>query len=77
MTSTSHSFHEKKNHAYLYSHVKNVSHNAYHDTCNDSSALPKCHNAVFTSCTMIVSSSGSYAHSRSRTRRHASHVVSY
>jgi hypothetical protein len=36
MASSSHYFHEKKNHAYLYSHVKNVSHNANHDICNDS-----------------------------------------
>jgi hypothetical protein len=38
MASGSHSFHEKKNHAYLYSHVKNVSHNArnaHHDDCID------------------------------------------
>jgi hypothetical protein len=72
ITSSSHSFHEKKNHAYLYSHVKNVSHNAHHDTCNDSFIFPKHHNGVFTPHTMYASSSGS---SRSRTRRHASHVV--
>jgi hypothetical protein len=44
MASSLHS--EKKNHAYLYSHVKNASHNAYHVTCNDN----------FTTCTMIASS---------------------
>jgi hypothetical protein len=47
MASSSHSFHEKKKHAYLYSHVKNVSHNAHHDNCNDSFAFPKCHDGVF------------------------------
>jgi hypothetical protein len=57
MASSLHSVHEKKNHAYLYSHVKNASHNAHQDTCNDS----------FTPRTMFVSSSDS---NRSRTRRH-------
>jgi hypothetical protein len=33
-----------------------------------------CHNDVFTPCIMIASSSGSYAHSRSRHRCRASHV---
>jgi hypothetical protein len=60
MGSSSHSFHEKKNHSYLYSHIKNVSHNAHH--------------GVFTPRTMFSSSSNS---SRSRTRRHVSHVVSH
>jgi hypothetical protein len=36
MASSSHSFHENKNHAYLYSHVKNVSHTTHHNICNDS-----------------------------------------
>jgi hypothetical protein len=56
MASNLHSVHEKKNHAYLYSHVKNVSHNAYHDTCNNS----------FTPRTMFASYSDS---NMSRTRR--------
>jgi hypothetical protein len=77
MASSLHSIHEKKNHAYLYSHVKNGSHNGHHDTCNDSSALPKHHDVVFTPRTMINSSSGSYANSRSRTWCHASQVVSH
>jgi hypothetical protein len=74
MASSSHSFHEKKNHAYLYSHVKNASHNAHHDTCNDSFVFQKRHDGVFTHHTMFASSSGS---SRSRTRRFVSHVVSH
>jgi hypothetical protein len=77
MASSSHSFHEKKNHAYLYSQTKNVSHNAHCDTCNDISILPKHHDVVFTPRTMFDSSSGSYAHSRGRTRCHASRVISH
>jgi hypothetical protein len=64
MANSLHYVHEKKNHTHLYSHVKNASHNAYHDTCNDS----------FTPHTMFASSSDS---NRSRTRCHASHVVSH
>jgi hypothetical protein len=74
MASSSHSFHEHKNDAYLYSYVKNVSHNVHHDICNDSYASQKRHDGVFTPHTMFVSSSHS---SRSRTRCHASHVVSH
>jgi hypothetical protein len=33
-----------------------------------------CHDAAFAPRTVIASSSGSYAHSRSRPRSHASHV---
>jgi hypothetical protein len=76
IASSLHSFHDKKNHAFIYTHVKNDK-NAYHDICNDRSALPKRHDAVFTPRTMIASSSGSYAHSRSRPRRRATHVVSH
>jgi hypothetical protein len=35
MASSSHSSHDKKNHAYLYAHVKNVSSVAHHDSCHD------------------------------------------
>jgi hypothetical protein len=77
MASSSHSFHENKNHAYLYSHVKNVSHNAHHDICNDSFDLPKRHDVGFTPRTMIASSSCSYAHSRSIPSRSASHAISH
>jgi hypothetical protein len=65
MTSSSHSFHEK-NHAYLYSHVKIVSHNAHHDVCNGSFIFPKRHDGIFTPRTMFASSSDS---NRSRIRR--------
>ena len=73
MASSSSSFHNK-NHAFIYTHVKNTK-NAHCDTCNDHSALPNRHDVVFTPRTMIASSSSSYAHSRSRPRRHASRVV--
>jgi hypothetical protein len=76
MASSSHSFHDKKNHAFIYTHVKNAK-DTHHVTCNDYSALPKHHDAVFTPRTMIASSSGSYAHNRSRPMRRASHVVSH
>jgi chromosome segregation ATPase len=33
MASSSHSFHDKKNHAYLYAHVKNATIVAHHDDC--------------------------------------------
>jgi hypothetical protein len=33
MASSLHSFHAKKNHAYLHAHVKNVSSVAHHDNC--------------------------------------------
>jgi hypothetical protein len=51
MANSLHSVHEKKNHAYLYSHAKNVSHYAHHDTCNDRFAFPKYHNSISTTHT--------------------------
>jgi hypothetical protein len=80
MANSSHSFHEKKNHAYLYLYVKNVSHNArniHHDACSDHLVLHMCHDVVFAPRTMIASPSGSYAHHRNRPRHHASHVSSH
>jgi hypothetical protein len=56
MTNSLHSIHEKKKHAYLYSHVKNVSHYAHHDTCNDRFAFPKYHSSISTPCTVHASS---------------------
>jgi hypothetical protein len=70
MASSMHSVHEKINNAYLHSHVKNSS----HDTCNDRFAFPKYHSSISTPRTVHASSSNS---NRSRTRRHASHVVSH
>jgi hypothetical protein len=40
MASSSHSLHNKKNHAYLYAHVKNASNVAHHDGCYDHNVLP-------------------------------------
>jgi hypothetical protein len=75
MASSSHSSHDKKNHAYLYAHVKNVSSVAHHDRWYNRVVLPVRHDAAFNSHAMFVSSS-SYTHGRSRTRHHhvASHV---
>jgi hypothetical protein len=54
-------------------HVKNAK-NVRHDACNDRPILPMRHGADFSPRTMIASSSGSYAHSRTRPRRRASHA---
>jgi hypothetical protein len=67
LASSSHSFHDKNNHAYLYAHVKNASNIAHHDGCH------KCDVVVFDPHT---SSTSSYAHGRSRTWRHVHNVVS-
>jgi hypothetical protein len=75
LASSSHSFHDKKNHAYLYAHVKNASYVAHHDACNDHDILPVCYND-FASHAMNVASSSSHFHGRSRPRRHMFHVVS-
>jgi hypothetical protein len=64
MASSSHSSHDKKNHAYLYTHVKNVSNVAHH-------------NHVVFLLVMIASSSSSYVQGRNRSRHHVHHVVSH
>jgi hypothetical protein len=61
MASSSHSFHDKQNHAYLYAHVKNASKIAHHDGCYDHAGLPV-RRDVFDSHAMFVSSSSSYVH---------------
>jgi hypothetical protein len=76
MASSSHSFHDKKNHAFIYTHVNHAK-NVHHDACNDCPLLPMRHDVAFTPRNMIASSSYSYAHSRSRHRCHAFHVVSH
>jgi hypothetical protein len=70
MASSSHSSYDKKNSAYLYTHVKNV----HHDRCYNHVVLPTCHDAAFNSHAMFASSS-SYAHGRNRPRHH--HVTSH
>jgi hypothetical protein len=77
MASSSHSFHDKKNHAYLHAHVKNASNVAHHDSCYDYDVLPICHDVVFYSHVMFASSSSTHAHGRSRPRRYVHHVVSH
>jgi hypothetical protein len=67
MASSLHSVHENKNHPYLYSHVKNISHYAHHDTCNDRSSFPKYRCSTSTPRTAHATSSDS---NRSRTRSH-------
>jgi hypothetical protein len=76
LASSSYSFHDKKNHAYLYAHVKNassVAHNVHHDVCNDHVVLSMYHD----SHAMIASSISSHIHGRSRPRHRVSHVISH
>jgi hypothetical protein len=75
MASSSHSSHDKRNHAYLYAHVKNVFSVAHHDRWYNHVVLFVCHDDAFNSHAMFASSS-SYTHGRNRYRCHhvASHV---
>jgi hypothetical protein len=66
MSSSSHSSHDKK-HAYLYAHVKKVSH---HNRSYDHAALP-----IYNDSHAMFTSSSTYAHDRNRPRRN--HVVSH
>jgi hypothetical protein len=77
MASSSHSSHDKKNHAYLYAHIKNVSSVAHHDRCYNHVVLPTRHDVVFNSHAMFASSSSLYAHGRNRPRRHVHYVASH
>jgi hypothetical protein len=77
MASSSHSSHCRKNHAYLYTYVKNASIIAYHDGCFSHVVLHVHHDVVFDSRAMFASSSSSYAHGRNRPRRHVHHVASH
>jgi hypothetical protein len=77
MASSTHSSQYRKNHAYLYTHVKNASNIAHHDSCYNHVVLPVYHDAIFDSHAMFASSSSSYVHGRSRSRRHVHHVVSH
>jgi hypothetical protein len=70
MASSSHSSHDKKNHVYLYAHVKNVSSVANLDRCYNHVVLPTHHDTAFDSHAMFVSSSSFHAHGRSRPMRH-------
>jgi hypothetical protein len=75
MASSSHYFHDKKNHAYLYAHVKNASDIVHHDGCYDHVVFPVRHDVVFNSHAMFASSSSSHVHGSSRSRRRVLHVV--
>jgi hypothetical protein len=77
MTSSLHSSHDRKNHAYLYVHVKNGSHfsrNVHHDACVDHDMHDMRNDVVYSSYALTTSSSSSHAHGRPRC--HASHVHS-
>jgi hypothetical protein len=76
LASSSHSFHDNKNHAYLYTHDKNassVAYNVHHDVCNDHVVLPVYND----SHAMIASSRSSHVHDRCRPRRRVSYVISH
>jgi hypothetical protein len=67
MASSSHSSHDQKNHAYLYAHVKKVSH---YNRSYDHAALP-----IYNDSHAMFASSSTYAHDRNRPRHN--HVVSH
>jgi hypothetical protein len=67
MASSSYSSHDQRNYAYLYAHVKKVSH---HDRSYNHVALPIYHDSY-----AMFASSSTYAHGRNRPRRN--HVVSH
>jgi hypothetical protein len=67
MANSSHSSYDMKNHAYVYAHVKEISHNArnvHHDVCVDRDMPAMCHDVFYSSHTTIASSSSSHAHGR-------------
>jgi hypothetical protein len=67
MASSSYSSHDQKNHAYIYAHVKKVSH---HCKSYNHDALPIYHDSH-----AMFASSSTYAYGRNRSRRN--HVVSH
>jgi hypothetical protein len=67
MASSSHSSHDQKKHAYIYAHVKKVSH---YNRSYDHAALP-----IYNDSHAMFASSSIYAHDRNRPRRN--HVVSH
>jgi hypothetical protein len=73
MASSSHSSHDRKNHAFIYDNVKNVR-NVQHDACVDHVMPSMHHDAIYSSHAMVTSSSSSHAHGRPRRR---AHVVSH
>jgi hypothetical protein len=77
LASNSHSFHEKKNHAYLYTHVENASRTSQVVHHDDHAVLPVRHDTVFAPRAMNASSSSYHAHSRSRPMCHTYNDVSH
>jgi hypothetical protein len=73
MASSSHSSHDRKNHANLYAHVKNASSIIHHNHV----VFPTRHDVVFDSHDMLASSSSMYASGRNIPRRHVHHVASH
>jgi hypothetical protein len=64
MASSLCSSHDQKNHAYLYAHVKKISHVAHHDKGYNHAASPTYHDSH-----AIFASSSTHGHGRSRPRR--------
>jgi hypothetical protein len=73
MASSSHSSRDRKNHAYLYAHVKNASSIIHHNHV----VFPTSRDVVSDSHAMFASSSSLYAHGRNRPRCHVHHVASH
>jgi hypothetical protein len=74
MASSSHYSHDRKNHAFIYVHVKNASCNVHHGACFDHAMPAMRHDVVYSSYAMTASSSSSHAYGRPR--RH-NHIVSH
>jgi hypothetical protein len=78
MASSSHSSHDRKNHDFIYAHVKNASRNVHHHACVDHAMPSMCHDVVYSSYAMTTSSSSSHvrhnhAASHAPKDRNASH----
>jgi hypothetical protein len=70
MANSLHSSHDRKNHAFIYDHVKNAR-NVHHDACIDHDVPAMRHDVVYSSYDMTTSTSSSYALGTSRPRRNA------
>jgi hypothetical protein len=76
MASSLHSFHDTKNHVYLYAYIKNTTNVAHHDSCYDHVVFPVCHDDVFNSHAMFASTNSPHVHGKNKPRRHVHRVVS-
>jgi hypothetical protein len=70
MASSSHSSLDRKNHVFIYAHVKNASHNVHRDAYVDHAMPAMRHDVVYSSYAMNESSSSSHAHGKSRRNNH-------